>query len=172
MSKLKRYEWIGIIFTIVIGTVLHFVYDWSGNNQFVALFSPINESTWEHLKLLFFPYIIYSIIEFILIGEEYKNFITAKTLGLLSGLAAIPIIFYLYTAILSDNYLILDILTFIIGVLISYAVSSFILKNQAIEWNGSTFIVMIFLIIMFFIFTFHPPTLFLFEDPITHTYGI
>ena len=43
------------IFISVLGVLLHFTYEWSGNNPIVGLFSATNESTWEHLKLLFFP---------------------------------------------------------------------------------------------------------------------
>ena len=40
------------IFISVLGVLLHFTYEWSGDNAVVGLFSAVNESTWEHLKLL------------------------------------------------------------------------------------------------------------------------
>ena len=51
----------GIIFTLATGTLLHFTYEWSGENPFVALYSPVSESVWEHLKLLFFHQAEYEI---------------------------------------------------------------------------------------------------------------
>ena len=39
----------GILFTITAGTLLHFCYEWSGENPFVALFAPVSESVWEHV---------------------------------------------------------------------------------------------------------------------------
>lgn len=41
------------IFISVLGVLLHFTYEWAGDNAVVGLFSAVNESTWEHLKLLF-----------------------------------------------------------------------------------------------------------------------
>ena len=120
---MKKSFFIGIIFTILFGTLLHFTYHFSNNNPIVALFSAVNECTWEHLKLLFFPYVIYMIFEYYILENKIPNFTTAKLIGLLSGLITIPIIFYSYTALLGTNYLILDIITFILGVTISYIIS-------------------------------------------------
>mgnify|MGYP000553216987 CR=1 FL=1 len=52
-NRLKKSEIFGAIFVMVLGTLMHFFHDWSGKNPIVALFAPYNESTWEHLKLLF-----------------------------------------------------------------------------------------------------------------------
>ena len=60
-KHLKQYTLIGIIFVTIAGTLSHFVYEWSGKNPFLALFLfPINETTWEHMKLVFFPSIVYA----------------------------------------------------------------------------------------------------------------
>ncbi len=45
-------EIFGIVFTLIIGTLLHFVFEWSGRNFLVAFIAPTNESVFEHLKLL------------------------------------------------------------------------------------------------------------------------
>ena len=171
MDELKKMELIGIVFTIIFGTLLHFTYDWSGNSVIVSLFSPVNESIWEHLKLLFFPYIVYSIFEYFYVGSKYNNYATAKILGVISGLIAIPVIFYLYTSLIENN-LVLDILTFIVSVIISYVVSYYLLKNQSIEFNGSSIAIVLFIMFLFFAFTYNPPKTELFLDPITNTYGI
>lgn len=64
---LKYYHILGAIFTIFLGTLLHFTYQWSGKNNLVAIFSAVNESTFEHLKLLFTPMLIFSIFEYFLL---------------------------------------------------------------------------------------------------------
>ena len=56
----------GYIAVAILGTLLHFVYEWSGSNMIVGLFSSTNESTWEHMKLAFYPMLIFSIIFMIL----------------------------------------------------------------------------------------------------------
>lgn len=61
-KKILKYKIFSAIFAIILGAILHFTYEWSGNNAFVGTFSSINESTWEHLKLAFFPMLITAII--------------------------------------------------------------------------------------------------------------
>ena len=51
---LKKFTLGGILWTLVIGTLSHFFYQWSGENFLIGLLSPVNETVWEHLKLLFF----------------------------------------------------------------------------------------------------------------------
>ena len=58
-----------------LGTIGHFLYEWTGDNRIVGYFFSTNESTWEHLKLLFFPTLIYSILEYLLIKEKPVNII-------------------------------------------------------------------------------------------------
>ena len=54
-KKIIRFQIFSVIFTWILGTILHFLYEWSGDNKIIASFSAVNESTWEHLKLVFFP---------------------------------------------------------------------------------------------------------------------
>ena len=63
------------IFVMILGTLLHFTYEWSGNNTFVAAFSAVNESTWEHLKLLFYPMFLTTIIGYFYLGKTSPNFV-------------------------------------------------------------------------------------------------
>lgn len=165
MKNREYAEFIGIVFTIVIGCLLHFAFDWSDGNRFAALLSAVNESTWEHLKLLFFPYMFYAIFEYIYIGKDDSNFMTAKCIGVICGLVLIPILFYTYTYILGTNYLSLDILIFILSVIISYLVSHKILLNKTLKINGICVLILILITIAFFRFTFSSPDCFLFHDP-------
>ena len=52
---------VGIIVICIIGTLLHFTYEWSHHKKIVALFSAVNESTWEHIKIAMTPTILWSI---------------------------------------------------------------------------------------------------------------
>lgn len=169
---MKKSTIIGIVFTIVIGSLLHFTYDLSGNNPMIALFSAINESTWEHLKLLFFPYLLYSIYEYNKIGKKYSNYITSKFLGVSIGLICIPVFFYGYTALLQTNYTVIDISIFILSVVISYLVSIYVLNNPTISFNKISLLLIICILLSFIIFTFNAPHAKLFLDPNTKKYGI
>ena len=162
-KKFIIYDMIGLLFTIIFGSLLHFVYHLSGDNTFFALFSPINESTWEHLKLLFFPFVAYSIFQYFIIGHNYRNFITAKVLGVIIGIISIPLMFYTYTSILLNHYLTIDILIFIISVILAYGVSWYVLKHKSISFNLLSVILLACLIIIFMFFSFHPPEMELFS---------
>lgn len=169
--RLKKFEILGILFTIIAGTLLHFIYAWSHYSSIIALFSPVNESTWEHLKMIFYPYLIYSILEFFVFNKIIKNIITAKFLGVICGLVLIPILFYSCTLVLGKSSLILDICIFCISVIISYIVSYFIMAKSYLNFNIFSLVLFVTLILIFFCFTFYPPKCFIFLDPITCTYG-
>lgn len=171
MENVRYVELLGIVFTIIVGSLLHFTFELSGDNSFVALFSAVNESTWEHLKLLFFPYMLYTIFEYFYFGNAYPNFITAKCIGVLCGLILIPIMFYAYTHILGTNYFVLDIAIFLLSVLVSYLVSCSILTRGYPQMNTLCALVLTAIAMAFFVFTFYPPKCFLFLDPVTNSYS-
>ena len=98
--ELRRWEIVGFIATGLFGTLLHFVYEWSGGNRVVAAFSAINESTWEHMKLLFIPFLVFTVVEFIVFSEAFRNFFAVKAASILLGLVSIPALFYTLTGML------------------------------------------------------------------------
>ena len=121
--KKKILYFIGIVFVFALGCLWHFFYPWSHQNFLVGLVAPVNESVPEHLKLLFFPFLIFSVFEYIKRGKKIRNFIFSKTLSVLFGMAVIVIVFYAYTAVLGTNLLPLDILTFLAGDMAAFYLS-------------------------------------------------
>ena len=168
------WELAGFLFVVVAGTILHFVYNWTGKNRIAAIFSPVNESTWEHLKLLFVPMLLYSIVEYFGIGSRYPNFIGAKTLGIVFGMLAIVAIFYTYTGIVGRHFLWADILTFVLGVAVAYAYSwrTIHQADAGAVPQLVTILIALVLIACFAIFTFYPPRIPLFWDPVDKGYGV
>ena len=90
--NIKKWHIAGAFFTIVFGSLDHFFYHWSGEHPLVAAFSAVNESTWEHLKLLAAPVLLFSIFESIAYGRFRGGFLPAKVLSLILGMAAIILI--------------------------------------------------------------------------------
>ena len=133
MNQLKRYLIIGTIFVIILGTLSHFFYDWSNNNFVVGFFSPVNESTWEHMKLVFFPMLLFSLFANSKLKSIYPCITSSLLFGILIGTFLIPIFFYTYTGILGYNVFILDLITFILAVICAfckkYYQSCFVLNN-------------------------------------------
>lgn len=118
MEEFKNYQIISIIFTFILGTLLHFTYQLSGENQVVAIFSAINESVWEHLKLLYFPMLLTTIIGYFYIGKSIPNFLCAKTMEIIVSMLFTVVFFYTYTGILGKNIAVIDISSFFIAVFI------------------------------------------------------
>ena len=80
-SLILNFQIISTIFSMILGTLLHFTYNWSNNNLLVGVFSAVNESTWEHLKLLFFPMLITTILGYFYIGNNIPNFLIKTNYG-------------------------------------------------------------------------------------------
>ena len=116
-SKLLRIELIVTILGLILGTLLHFIYEWSGNNVIIASFSAVNESVWEHLKLVFYPMLILGLIEYYFVKNIANNYIEAKAIGIFTAISFIVISFFTYTGIIGTNFFIIDILIFIISII-------------------------------------------------------
>lgn len=165
-KKLKWYIWAGILFTSITGTLSHFVYEWSGKNTLAGFFTPVNESTWEHMKMLFFPMLLFFIVLCITFYRTYPGIVQGGALGILFGTISIPVIFYTYSGILGKNYLWLDIATFFAAVLIAFTKSYRLALHYDARRSKYTFFALTCVILLFaaFIsFTYHPPGLNLFR---------
>lgn len=154
-----------VIITILLGVLLHFAYEWSGRNPFIALIGAVNESTWEHLKLLFFPFLFMSIVEYFFYKPDFRKFFSSRCIGMLCGLMSIIVIFYTYTGIYK-NVDVLNIALYILAVFISFFVSDKLYKKTE-SVLPPVFSIGIFFILtlMFFVFTFYPPDINLFKSP-------
>ena len=168
MVKLKRYTIIGIIFTVILGVIGHFVYEWTGGSFVAGLFFPINESTWEHMKLVFFPMLLYSLFAERKLKDESECISKAYMLGILAGTFAIPVIFYTYSGILGYNLAWLNILTFVVSVIIGFIVVYVVAKNCKNDKGTQLLKGIIFaLTIAFMVFTYYPPNISLFSEELS-----
>ena len=76
--KLFFWELGGFLFVGALGTLLHFVYEWSGGSIPAACVSAVNESAWEHMKLLFVPLFLFSVVQVCLLGRNYPNLLAVR----------------------------------------------------------------------------------------------
>ena len=166
MKSLKRFCIMGAIVTTIIGVISHFVYDWSGENFFVGLFFPVNESTWEHMKLLFFPMFTYALLAGKRQEEDYPCIYNAMFCGILAGLVLIPTIFYTYSGILGFNVDWLNITLYVISVVTAYYVVYRIAKRCRKKESKILRYVMYALLLAFMIFTVYPLKLGIFVSPV------
>ena len=163
--KWRTWEVLGLIFVLAAGNLLHFIYDWSGQSPVVGALASVNESTWEHMKLLTTPWVLWSIVEFAALRRT----------GLLAGLAAIPLLFYGYQGVLGRDIMWLDVAIFQIAVLLGFWVTWAMLRRRALAspvWQVAGAAVLAAVWAAFILWTFAPPDLPLFADPETGLRGI
>ena len=156
------------LFISVLGVLLHFTYEWSGDNPIVALFSAVNESTWEHLKLLFFPMLLLTIIELLFTEKRQlpTNYLFARTIGILSGMAFIVIAFYTLTGVFAKLPDAVNIALYFLGVFLALCIENKINRGNSQNHSAFAAIVLLALTIAFFVFTKYPPSIGLFANPV------
>ncbi len=165
--SLKLWQLGGFFFTGIAGVLLHFLYEWTNQSTIVALFSAVNESIWEHKKLLFFPMFIFALIEYHAFGKDYKNFWCSKLAGTAVGLLLIPMLYYTYTGALGVSADWFNIVIFFISACAAYYLEYQLLKRE-IEFCKSSktaFIILCLIALMFIVFTYTQPQIPLFQDP-------
>ena len=174
-EKVLKAQLIAILFSLIFGTLLHFTYEWSGENLFIGSFSAVNESVWEHLKLVFYPMVIATIIEYFFIKKDVNNYIEAKTIGIFTAISFIVVGFFTYSGIIGTSIIFIDILLFILSIILGEYVAYKLMKRDdesTVLTESLSVIILIFLFMCFVIFTYLPPEVNLFRDVTTGVYGI
>lgn len=165
---------IGFVFTGIVGVLLHFLYEWTNESVVVAPFAAVNESTWEHMKLLFIPLFIFALIQWKLRGRHYEDFWQVKLLGTLAGLITIPLIFYTYTGALGKSADWFNIAIFFIAAAVTFCLEYRLFRQEpSLHIPGAAaFALMCAIFLAFIVLTFIQPKIPLFIDPSTGSYGI
>ncbi len=166
MTTLKHDTIIGFLFVLITGTISHFVYELSGNNVILGFFFPVNESTWEHMKLVFFPMLLYTF----LVNQKRKHsnhcIVSSLLFGILVGTLLIPVLFYTYSGILGYHLFFLDLSTFFISVLAAFWTAYQTANSCCLAPYTSLLKILVFIMtILFFVFTYFPPDIALFTSP-------
>ena len=139
ISRTRRilvFELSGTVFMIVVGSALHFLFNWVGGWPPVALIAAVNESIWEHLKLAFWPGLFWAGIMPRPMGVHRRDLLAAKGLSLFITAVLIVAIFTSYTAILGRNLLALDIGTFVLAILIGQVLSAVLVASSAFQHDA------------------------------------
>lgn len=164
-KDISIWQFCGFAFTSLLGTLLHFLYDFTNKSKISALFSSVNESTWEHMKLLFFPLFIFAIIENRFF-KDTRGFLCTKLAGTLIGLITIPVLFYTLNGAFGKTPDYINIAIFFVSAAIVYITEGYLLKKDFCFLNPAlSFGIFCFIAILFFIFTFYPPKLPIFTSP-------
>jgi hypothetical protein len=171
--SIRLWQLWGFAVTSLGGTLLHFLYDWLGQAAWIAPFSGVNESTWEHMKLLFWPMLIYALVQSLFFRDR-EDFWCVKLRGILLGLILIPVIFYTYNGVIGRSPDWINIAIFFISAAIAYIYETrlFSEENRPCRSPKAALAVLAVIALLFVVFTFKTPELGIFRDPLTGTYGI
>jgi hypothetical protein len=168
-----KWEISGIVFVFLLGALLHFVFEWSGESRIVGLFASVNESVWEHFKQGFWPMCLYAAIEYRFLRGRVNNFLTAKAVAVYIIPIITGLVFYGYTAIIGEEILIVDILIFLVAIVVGQLTSYKIMTSVKLPkyTNSVSPILIILLAFILMLFTLYPPHLPIFLDA-SGFYGI
>ncbi|MBQ8345445.1 MAG: hypothetical protein IJY42_04165 [Clostridia bacterium] len=167
------WQLIGFAVTSLGGTLLHFLYDWLGEAAWIAPFSGVNESTWEHMKLLFWPMFLFAIVQRFFFRDR-EDFWCIKLKGILLGLVMIPVIFYTYNGVIGRSPDWINIVIFFLSAAVAYLYETRQFNNETTICKRSKIAIALLcgIAFLFVIFTFITPRIGIFKDPITGTVGI
>ena len=165
----------GLLVVLAAGNLLHFVYDWTGQSPIAAPLAAVNESTWEHMKLLVIPWVVWSLAEAVVLRDSRRPMLLARAIGLLAGVVLIPTVYYTYTGALGVSSMIVDVLLFQAAVLLGAWVSWRIMaggKGSGLLWSVLGLLLLLGVWALFVWWTYDPPVLPIFIDPTNGTTGL
>lgn len=171
---LKKMIIVNSILTFILCFLTHFLYTWLPNPMFSILF-PVNESIWEHMKMIYTTILLYGIIEAFIMKKFkiiHNNFLIST---LLKAVICIPIDLIIYLPILKifGEHMIVTFIILFISILISNIIGYFILKLNEIKYEKTISIIAIILIyVVMGILTYKPLKYDLFYDRVEQKYGI
>lgn len=169
---------LGIPILFIAASPLHFVFGWTGKNIVTGLFTPVNESPWEHLKLTFWPILIWWIIGYLLFLRRkeagFARFAVTCAVSQFVCAVFIESFFYTYTGALGVESLIVDIISIFLGLLFAILLARHVYKHIKPGMFAAfiAMLIILFIAAVLLYFTFYPPHLPIFMDPPTGTYGI
>lgn len=169
--NIKKSSIISFLFVSILGTLLHFTYDWSGQNPIVGIFSAQNESTWEHLKLLFFPMLFLTIIQCLISSKLSPDFIQNRTIGIVSGMLFITVVFYTTWGITGKLVDWWNITLYFFGVLFAFWIEANEADKNEKMAKCTAIAILIVITLAFIIFSFHPADTGIFYDLSKHPKG-
>ena len=172
-NNLFIWQFSGATGICILGTLLHFLYSFT-KITFFGAFSSVNESTFEHMKILFFPMLIFAIIEYFFIGKNIANFWQVKLKGIYLGVLLIPILFYTLLGSFGKVSAASNIAIFFFSAFYAcfYEYNNFNGEITAPKGKIACFLALLITGVAFCLFTFYPPKIPLFLDPVTKSYGI
>ena len=171
--NLYIWQFAGFVMTVLGGTLLHFLYGLTNESVLAAPFSVINESTWEHMKHMYFPLVVFALIQS-RFSREHNSFWCIKLFGIITGLVLIPVLFYTYNGAFGKSPDWLNIAIFFLSAAIVFILETLLFIKNRLRcekgWIPFAIICLIGTLLVFF--TFITPKIPLFQNPLSGLYGL
>ena len=171
---MKKIKVIGVFISFILAVILHFIYGWMPNT-FISVIAPVNESIWEHMKLIVSSSLIFSIFEYFIYKKKditFNNFILSYAISCILGIIVYLLLYIPLNDIFGHKAYIAISLLFLILVFVQI-VSYYIMNKENIKHSSDIGILLILIIYFAFGYlTFHPPKINLFYDYMNKGYGI
>lgn len=166
-KRIKTIELIAFVIASILGVIFHFLYNWTGQIRFIGFFVPVNESIWEHLKLIFYPITIVSLAEYYLCKIRTPDFLCIKVRSIWVGMLSTVVIFYTYVGVWGGVIEWLNIVVYFIAMAIAYCFSCKRLIHSGQTKNTPILCIVSFAVvaILFMIFSLYPPAIGIFAVP-------
>ena len=161
-------------FLFVLGSLLHFAYDFSKQNKFVGIVTPVNESIFEHSKLLLYPLILFWIIGYLFVKEDVvmDNYFFSMLISIIVAILAMISFYYTYKEIIGKEYMWIDIFDLLLSLFIGQIVANHVYEfSKGIPCIVSLFIILV-IVLGYIYLTFKPFKTPFFLDKKSKTYGI
>lgn len=169
-----HWEFASFLIVCAAGTLLHFAFRWSGKHPAAAAFAAVNESTWEHMKLFYWPYLFCTAAGFVRFGDAFRNYLAVKAAAGLIGILAIPVLHYTLAGMFGPLPDWINICIFYIAAALACLMGYFMLVRGILRSGRLQLIGLLALLslgLLFVTFTYRTPTLPMFRDPVSGTYG-
>ena len=171
-KNLGLWQFAGFTIAVALGTVLHFLFDWTRAFS-LAPISAVNESTFEHMKILFFPMLFFACVQYAFFRADYPGFWWIKLIGIAVGTVLVPVLFYTFNGAFGKTPDWLNITFFFLAAGLAFFIEYLLFRNDFfLSYPWIPFAILVILAIAYGVFTFYPLKLPLFQDPITGGYGI
>ncbi len=176
LSQPEKWLIFGIPALFVIGGIMHFIYDLTGKVKVMGMFVPVNESIWEHLKMLLLPIIGWWSVYYFINHKKYDlnkdKWFFASVVSIVISMLITLAFYYTYTQAFGIESLVLDIFDLLLSITIGQLIGSHIYKYGKGIKSQISICILILLIAIFAAFTFNPPHIPLFKDSMSGQYGV
>lgn len=176
LLKEERWILIGIPVLFIIGSLWHSIYEFTGNKFLVGLFAAVNESIWEHTKMVLIPIIAWFLIYYLVFSKKHKinkdKWLTSLLVSLITSIISIPMLYYFYTSAFGIESIVCDILILFLAIAFGQSLALHIYRYSKGINHNLVSVILILIVGGYIFLTLSPPKIPMFRDGITKKYGI